>query len=187
MHPNVSILILVCLALTACTTQQDSTSEVRKFSVRPYGDDEKLTETRPQKRGHHLPEVNRESFKEITIAQGSGMDGFDTIRIFADGSGYAIVGLPESRGLRVPFKLSAEELNSLIRAIQHDQLGQIKGMYSSGVADGTQGFVELVTSAGRVSCWLDNYFLPVSHLYAFCNRYVWPDVMRRRAAFRVQG
>jgi hypothetical protein len=186
MHRVSSALTLLFLALPACTTQHDSTTDVRRFSVQPYGDDFKLSKTRPQPSGHRLSLVSRERFREITVAQGSGLDGFDTIRIFADGSGYAVVGLSESRAVRVPLRLSGQLLDLLVRAIQQDRMGRIKGMYSSGVADGTQGFVELVTSEGRVYCWLDNYFVPVSHTYAFCNQHVWPDVMRRRSAFRIQ-
>jgi len=179
-----SALILWCLALPACTTLHDSTPDARRFSVQPSGDD--FSKTRPQPGGHRLSLVSRESFREVTVAQGSGRDGFDTIRIFADGSGYAVVGLSESRAFRVPLRLSGQQLDLLIRAIQQDQIGRIKGMYSSGAADGTQGFVELVTSSGRVYCWLDNYFVPVSHTYAFCNQHVWPDVVRRRSLFRIQ-
>lgn len=177
------ILILLCLAVPACTTWHDSTTDVRRFSVRPGGEEFKLSETRPQAGAHRPLQVDHEGFREITVAQGSGRDGFDTIRIFAGGSGYAVAGLSNSRAVRVPFRLSAPQFDSLIRAMQQDQLGSIKGMYSSGALDGTQGFVELVTSAGRVYSWLDNYFVPVSHTYAFCNQHVWPDVMRRRFAF----
>jgi hypothetical protein len=161
-------------------------TDAHRFSVRPGGEDFKLSETKPQPGAHRPLRVDHESFREITVAQGSGRDGFDTIRIFADGSGYAVVGLSNSRAVRVPFRLSAPQLDSLIRAIQQDQLGSIQGMYSSGAVDGTQGFVELVTSAGRVHSWLDNYFVPVSHTFAFCNQHVWPDVMRRHSAFPIR-
>ncbi|EDY19722.1 hypothetical protein CfE428DRAFT_2898 [Chthoniobacter flavus Ellin428] len=138
--------------------------------------------TKPQCGNRALPEVTGESFREITVAQGSGRDGFETIRIFADGTGYAVARIGDSRAVRIPLHLSPPQLALLLRAIQQDRLRDIQGLYSSGIQDGTQGFVELVTSRGRVYAWLDNYFEPVSSLFAFCNQHIWPEVRRRTPA-----
>lgn len=170
--------------LSACTTISGGGAQAHSFSVKPFGDEPMLRETRPQRSHRTVPEVTGDSFREVTIAQGSGLGGFETIRLFSDGSGYAVVRLSDTHAARVPIRLPPRQLALLVRAIQQDQLHRIRGMYSSGIADGTQGFVELVTSAGKVNSWLDNYFVPVAHLYAFCNEQIWPQVSPRLSLIR---
>lgn len=177
---------ILCLVVSACTTQPGAMTDLVHFSTRPNEEKFELHETRPQQGNRGSPEVTDESFREITVAQGSGMDGFETIRIFSDGTGYAVAPLDNSRAARVPLYLSHQQLTLLVRAIQQDRLRHIKGMYSSGADDGTQGFVELVTSRGRVYSWLDNYFEPASHVFEFCNQHIWPEVSRRAPAYRLQ-
>jgi len=166
--------------LTACATIM--TTDDLRFSVRPFGEPQKLKTTKPQEGTHSLLPPARQNFREMTIAQGSGRDGFHCLRIFADGKGYAAVGLPEtsrhSEGFQVPIQLSSAELDGLLAAMRQDGLHRVKGEYSSGVDDGVQGFVEVVTSEGRVYAWLDNYFDPVAHTYHFCNAQIWPQVRK---------
>ncbi len=181
-----SLIALCCLAVSACSTQPGARMGPRSFSTRPSGEDFTLRETKPQPGHRVLPEVTGESFREITVAQGSGINGFETIRIFADGTGYAIGVLDDGRAVRVPLHLSPPQMALLLRAIRQDRLRQIQGLYSSGICDGTQGFVELVTATGRVYSWLDNYFEPVSYLFAFCNQHIWPEVRRTAPAYRTQ-
>ena len=162
--------------LSACTTISKDDARIRSFSISPNGERSEARETRPQ-RGHRaMPEITADSFREVTIAQGSGLDGFETIRVFSDRSGYVIVRLSGTRAARVPFRLSSQQFTHLISALQQDEIHRISGMYSAGIADGTQGFIEVVTSNGRVYSWLDNYFFPVAHTYTFCNEQIWPHV-----------
>jgi hypothetical protein len=177
---NTAPILCLCFLATSCTT---TTMEERRFSVRPYGEIERLTKTQPQEGTQRLPKIARQSFRELTIAQGSGLDGFDSIRVFADGSGYAIVGLPSSRdGVQIPLRLSDSQLDRMISAMQRDELHRVLGIYSTDLADGTQGFVEVVTSAGQIYSWLDNYFEPVANTYRFCNAEIWPGIQRSLAA-----
>jgi hypothetical protein len=175
--------------VAACSTT--GTLSDARFSVHPFSEfgRQKLERTEPQKGTRSLVEPNRRNFREMTIAQGSGLDGFDSLRIFADGKGYAVVGLswagpPKDfrprrlKGIQVPIQLSSAKLDGLLTAMRQDQLHRIKGQYSSGLADGSQGFVEAATSGGRVYSCLDNYFEPVAHTYQFCNEEIWPQVRR---------
>ena len=186
MQRSLTAVVLLWLVASGCTSRHDPAGYVGSFAVRPLGEDSKLTDAKPQSGTRGLPDATRQTFREITIAQGSGLLGFDTIRIFADGSGYAIAGLDNARAIRVPLQLSNEQLGGLLRAIRQDRLVRIKGSYSSGVHDGAQGFVELITTDGRVYSWLDNYFKPVSHVYTFCNRQVWPEVKLRLRAYPIR-
>lgn len=184
MHRLFVPITMLCFGVSACTSLTGVATQAGSFSTRPYGDDVGLQKASSQRGSRALPEVTSESFREITVAQGSGLDGFETIRIFSDGTGYAVVRFDGSHAARVPLHLSHQQLALLLVAIQQDRLRHIKGMYSSGFSDGTQGFVELVTSRGRVYSWLDNYFEPVSNLFAFCNQHIWPGVARRVPAYR---
>ena len=143
---TLAIITVGCLA--GCVTTTDRNDP--RFAVRTFGEVFPLTKTVRQ-RSHVLPEVTRQTFREITIAQGSGFAGYDAIRIFSDGSGYAVAAVSESRACRLPLQLSAQQLDLLIRAIHEDKLGRINALYSSGIDDGAQGFVELVTAGGRVA------------------------------------
>ncbi len=69
----------------------------------------------------------------------------------------------------------------MISAINRDRIARIAGLYSTRLADGTQGFVELKTRKGRVYAWLDNYFEPVANTFSYCNDVLWPIALSSRA------
>lgn len=147
-----------------------------KFSARPYGEATKATRIDEQK-GHRLKDtVSPTNFEELTIAQGSGLDGFDAIRIFSNGSGYAVFSNARDRNRKVAIKLSEKEMGELIASLNADKVAQIMGLYSAGWNDGTQGFVEIKTKEGRRYCWLDNHFDPVSNIFEYCNKVIWPKI-----------
>lgn len=171
---TLGLMSVLCVAITAC-----STAESHRFSVRPYGQLDPLKETKPQEHGPRIPTPNLKNFRELTIAQGSGLGGYDTIRLFADRTGYAVTGHAGSGGVQIPLRLSASQWDALLIALRRDGINRLKASYRADVADGAQRFVELVTSAGRVHTWLDNYFEPVAHTYRFCNAEIWPEVQHR--------
>jgi hypothetical protein len=131
--------------------------------VRPYGTAEQLTKREPQRGSGIGPVLVQKDLVDLTIAQGSGLDGFDGLRVFGDGTAYAFFGKPEvgATNEKRTFRLSQGELAGLVSAINRDRIARIAGLYTTGTADGTQGFIELKTTKGRVYTWLDNYFEPV--------------------------
>jgi len=138
----------------------------------------KLKITKKQKGDVIEDNITRKNFKEVTIAQGSGLDGFDAIRLFADGSGYIVFSNdPPWENKKVKITLTAVELDGLLTALNSDKISKIKGMYSSGVMDGTQGFIEIKTKKGRRFTWLDNYFNPLTNTYRYCNKVIWPKII----------
>ncbi|CAN5885574.1 hypothetical protein BH11VER1_BH11VER1_06060 [soil metagenome] len=148
-----------------------------RFSERPFGEAQKLVSTTAQSgKSVATGTITRTTFREITIAQGSGLEGFDVIRIYADGTGYATVGDFEQGTAIIPLSLPAHTMEALHQAIKRDRPEDWLASYSSDLHDGAQGFAELQTSAGSTRCLLNNYFVPVRHLYAFCNEQVWPII-----------
>lgn len=77
-------------------------------------------------------------------------------------------------------EVSEAELAELFDALNKDQVSKIAGGYSTGWADGAQGFIEIQTVKGRRYAWLDNYFDPVANTYAFCNRIILPKVAKAK-------
>src|SRR4051794_39526265 len=115
-------LSTIGLAVSGCTTQRKEVYSPL-FSTHPYGK-VSLKEAKPQPGNRSLPKPTSETFREITIAQGSGLAGFDSIRIFSNGTGYAVVGHQAEKGTRVPVRLSPEQIALLLRAIHRDRLHQ---------------------------------------------------------------
>lgn len=171
-----TLAVLVLCSCTTKTIQSLSYWPDLWFSAHPFGK-QALTSTTPQpNRATAIGTVTRTTFREITIAQGSGMEGFNVIRIYADGTGYATAGDFGHGAATIPLSLSASTMDGLYQAIKKDRPEDWQASYSSDLNDGAQGFAELQTTAGTTRCWLNNYFVPVGHLYAFCNQEVWPVV-----------
>jgi hypothetical protein len=86
---------LLSLATLSCSA--DDAKEALGFSGRPYGEAPKATRIDDQKGDALEEKVTAENFKELTIGQGSGLDRFDAIQIFSDGSGYAVFSKERDR------------------------------------------------------------------------------------------
>ena len=67
-------------------------------------------------------------------------------------------------------------MTALFQALNRDRIAEIERLYSTGIHDGTQGFIEIQVSGGRRFCWLDNHFDPVENTFEFCNRVIWPKI-----------
>lgn len=146
------------------------------FAVTPLGERIKATRIDAQKGHRVLDPITLSDFQEVTIAQGSGEDGFDAIRIYQSRSGYIVFSEQRDTNRKVSISLTTEEMTGLFQALNRDKIAKIEGLYSSGVDDGTQGFVEIKASGSRRFCWLDNHFDPVENTFAFCNRVIWPKI-----------
>ncbi len=165
---------ILALAILSCESR--SAPEGIWFSADPVGNSPKATRIDAQQGDELAENVTVANFKEVTIAQGSGMMGFNAIRIFTDGSGYAVFSKKELHNQKVLLSLSKKELKGLIAALNNDKITRIKGVYSAAILDGTQGFVEIKTTAGHRYCWLSNHFDPVVNTYAFCEKVIWPKI-----------
>ena len=174
--------VALCIVAAGCESSQlaDATVTGIRFSVTPLGERIRATRIDPQK-GHRIPDtVTMNNFQEVTIAQGSGLDGFDAIRVKQDCSGYIVFSEQRDMNKRVSISLTADEMSGLLEALNRDKLAEIEGLYSSEVHDGTQGFIEIKASEGRRFCWLDNHFDPVENTFNFCNRVIWPKIKGAR-------
>jgi len=148
--------------------------------VQPYGKATKAVSSAKQKGDPIEEKITKKNFKGATIAQGSGLEGFDAIRLFSNGSGYIVFSKERRKNKKVKIILTDEELEGFLVALNLDRVSEIKGLYSAGLHDGTQGFIEINTSKGRRHAWLDNYFEPVAHTYRYCNRVIWPKIIGAR-------
>ena len=173
-------LPLVFVTLIICSCAAGKPKAGVRFSAKPYGETSKAIRVDKQKGDGLEGKVTKANFKEVTIAQGAGRDGFDAIRVFAGGKFYAIFSKvftgPWQQNEKVELVLSDDELTGLIAALNQDKVSEIEGLYSAGWHDGTQGFIEIKTSKGRRYTWLDNHFDPVSHTFDYCNRVIWPKI-----------
>ena len=139
--------------------------------------DSAFVATTPQRPGGGISApVTKDSFREMTLAQGSGWHGFDTLRIYADGTGYAVIGKDHEGAAKLPITLPEPAMQELMAALNADHVGRLKGSYSIGIHDGSQGFVQVMTANGTVTSWLDNYFTPLHHLYEFAEKHVWNEI-----------
>ena len=164
---------LGCESSTQPTT---ATLSAMRFSVTPLGERIKATRIDEQNGDRVSNPIVLSDFQEVTIAQGSGLEGFDAIRVYQDRSGYIVFSEQRDRNKRVAISITAEEMTGLLQTLNRDKIAEIEGLYSSGVHDGTQGFIEIRASGGRRFCWLDNHFDPVEHTFDFCNRVIWPKI-----------
>lgn len=173
------LVFAASLWLAGCSHRAPAELQNSGFSVRPFGERFPLADVKPQ-RGVPLKPVNRKSFSEITLAQGgAGQSGFNSIRVFQDGSGYAVVfSAASGHAFKVRFQLSDAELDQLVEAMQEDRIHQVAKSVASSLHDGSVGFVQIVTTAGSATCWMSNYFEPVAHLFPLCNSLVWHRVIR---------
>lgn len=174
--------VALCIVAAGCKSSQlaDATVSGIRFSVTPLGERIRATRIDPQK-GDRIPKtITMNNFQEVTIAQGSGLDGFDAIRVNQDRSGYIVFSEQRDMNKRVSISLTADEMSGLLEALNRDKITEIEGLYSSGVHDGTQGFIEIKASEGRRFCWLDNHFEPVENTFDFCNRVIWPKIKAAR-------
>lgn len=173
---------IAAVALTAiasgCQSTQpnDATVSAVRFAVSPLGERFAATRIDKQKGGDIPSPIAVNNFQEVTIAQGSGLDGFDVIRIFQSHTGYAVFSEERDTNEKVFISLTEEEMTTLFQALNRDKIAQIEGSYSSGVHDGAQGFIEIKASGARRFCWLDNHFDPVENTFDFCNRVIWPKI-----------
>ena len=85
------------------------------------------------------------------------------------------------------FQLSPDELAGLVSALNRDRIANIAGAYYTDLRDGVQAFIEVKTAKGRVCSWLDNYFEPGAHTFAYCNDVLWPIVFSTRSASSGRG
>jgi hypothetical protein len=173
------VVIVSCGLLVYCVMPKTPEPKGR-FDVEPLGSGAWFPTTQ-LRQGTPIHALSLETMKEVTIAQGSGKNGFDSMRIMRDGSGYAVVETQHSRSMppkfaKVPMKWSEGQVAGIVDAMNRDGLTKGKGGYSNGAFDGTQGFVEIVTSDGRIYVWLDNYFDVVKNTFRYCNTSLWPEV-----------
>ncbi len=168
--------ITIALSLISCSPPE---SEVPlKFSVTPFGERTVVTRTDEQE-GDDLPAgITTNTFKEVTIAQGSGLDGFDSIRVFSSGEAYMVFPEQGDTNQKATFTLMEDDLAGLIGALNADRIDQIKGSYSTKFWDGVQGFIEIKTSEGRRYCRLSNHFAPLTNTFHFCNSVILPKIAR---------
>ena len=168
-------VIALSFALCACDTIRPA-SAILRFSVTPLGEPIPATRIDPQK-GDRIPNpVTLNSFREVTIAQGSGLEGFDAIRIYQDRSGYIVFSKQRDTNKKVSITLTTPEMNGLLEALNRDKIARIEGLYTTDVHDGTQGFIEIKALGGRRFCWFSNHFEPVKNTFSFCNRVIWPKI-----------
>ncbi len=170
--------VVLTAIVSGCESTQptDETVSAVRFVVTPLGEHFAATRIDKQK-GSDIPSpITVNNFQEVTIAQGSGLDGFDVIRIFQNRTGYAVFSEERDTNKKVSISLTEEEMTTLFQALNRDKIAEIEGLYSSGVHDGAQGFIELKASGGRRFCWLDNHFDPVENTFVFCNRVIWPKI-----------
>jgi hypothetical protein len=121
-------LLAALAAFSGCTLTR--LSEAPEFAVYPYGHEgEQLIKRESQKGSGIGPALLRKDLVEVTIAQGSGGDGFDGLRVFGDGTAYAFFGKPESgaENEKRNFQLSEDELAGLVSAINRDRVARIAG------------------------------------------------------------
>lgn len=167
-------MLLGLPVLPSCTQAPPAkTLTAPHFSIRPLGEDHVATQVDPQ-RGRLAAPLTRDSFREFTIGQGSGRDGFDSVRVFADGSGTFNTSSPSQGGAgQVSFQLSQQERDALIEALVQSRITGLAGMYTSGIWDGTQGFFEVRTSDGRVWSCLDNCWpRPFQRMLEYCEKQI---------------
>ena len=168
---------LLVFALCSCHSPDRDSVPFRGFSVAPFGRDNEVTEIGAQTGDAIASPISVGDFREFTIAQGSGMAGFDAIRVFGDRTGYIVFAEEGQRkNTKVLIALTEAEVAGLLAALNEDRVDSIKGFYAAGVFDGSQGFLEIATDSGRRFSWLDNYFRPVANTFDFCNRVIWPKV-----------
>lgn len=177
--------IILCSCATKTIPSLSYWPDLR-FSSHPFGKQPLTSTTPPSGKSTAIGPVNRATFREITIAQGSGLEGFNVIRIYADGTGYVTVGDFEHGTAVIPLSLSASTMEALYQAIKQDRPEDWLDSYSSDLNDGAQGFAELQTHTGSTRCWLNNYFVPVKNLYAFCNQEVWPVIKTTKSLSRLK-
>lgn len=176
---RVLAVVMLAAVLAGCAQPRRLQHSFLPFRESVNGDFPNLEETRPQKAGRGISEpVTKKTFRELTLAQGSGQTGFDTLRIYADGTGYVVVGEDFVGAAKLPITLSDAVMNELMAAIRADHVASLQGSYSSSLNDGAQAFVQVVTSRGTVETWFSNYFTPLHHLWEFANKHVWEDVLR---------
>jgi len=178
--------ISLSIAILGCASSTQTASALR-FSVTPYGERMRATRIDTQKGDHISHPITSSDFEEMTIAQGSGLDGFDAVRVYQDGSGYIVFSERRGKNKRVAMNLTPEEMSGLFQALNRDKIALIKGLYSTKLNDGTQGFLEIKTSGGRRYCWLDNHLDPVEHTFGFCNRVISPKIEGARIEMRGIG
>lgn len=174
--------VSIAIIASGCESTQPTgaTASAFRFSTTPLGDRFPATRIDKQKGGDIPNPITEDHFREVTIAQGSGSDGFDAIRVFQDRSGYIVFSEQRDTNQRVAISLTADEMSGLLQALNDDKIARIEGSYSSGIHDGTQGFIEIKASGGRRFSWLDNHFDPVENSFDFCNRVIWPKVKGAR-------
>lgn len=171
---NTCCILSLLLLFTQCEKKPISTTpHSMGFLVTPLGYRIAASRVSEQKGDRVHSPISPDNFQEVTIAQGSGLDGFDAIRVFQDRSGYIVFSEQRDRNEKVTIVLTAEEMTGLFEALNRDKITQIEGSYSSGVDDGVQGFIEIKSPEGRIFCWLDNHFDPIEHYFGFCNRVIW--------------
>jgi len=178
--------ISLSTAIFGCASSTQTGSAVR-FSVTPFGDRTKATRIDAQKGDHILNPITSSDFEEVTIAQGSGLNGFDAVRVYHNGSGYIVFSERRDKNRRIAINLTPGEMSGLFQALNRDKIALIDGLYSTEFNDGAQGFIEIKTSGGRRYCWLDNHFDPVMNTFNFCNRVILPKIGGARTGKRGIG
>lgn len=164
-----------------------------RFQLFPLGKElpESTIEKTAQPAGSLSQEISNDNFLEVTIGQGSGWKGFDVIRIFKGGSGYAVfspqspwgetisvVRFDEEANSKASFQLDGAKMDRLLVALNADELFRIDEMYhATSIQDGVQGFVEIKTTEGIRRSWLSNYFDLLANTYRFMNDEVWPSAL----------
>lgn len=153
------------------------------FLVRPAGDVLPLRKKEPQSGDLRGGTLTWEDFREVTIAQGSGRGGFNSLRIKRSGEVVAVHGKQDGKRKTWTGSVPESVLHELIAAFNEDGVSSIEGLYSAGVADGVQGFFEVSLHYGRAYAWMDNYFEPLEKSFAFCNESIWPILLKKKPVF----
>ncbi len=119
--------------------------------------------------------INAPNFR-FTFGDGSGMDGFDVLKIGPDGQcEYTFINPTERTGRlqwkRTAFQVDAPTLANLRKLLVDVKFLEMKKEYHSNVEDGTQRWARVEASGKRKGVYWNNYFpADFMRIYDFVNQ-----------------
>ena len=135
--------------------------------------------------------VNAADF-QFTWGDGSGMYGYDVVKVTADGRVTYTFADPPNNATKwkyAAFTLDAQTMTDLRKLLVGMDYFRLKKVYyDAGLADGTQRFVKVIASGKRKSVYCSNYFpSPVCDVQGFVEvRIIQPHSSEIAAAQQVQ-
>jgi hypothetical protein len=178
---SIGLFLLIAGASIHADAQGKSGKNV--FVLRPAGDALPLSKKENQSGDLSGGEISRDTFREVTLAQGTGEGGFNLLRIFRGGEVVCVHGTKTGKRKTWKSTIPVSLVDGLMQALNEDRVSEIEGLYSAALPQGTQGFVELSMTYGRAYAWLDNYFEPLEKSFEYCNREIWPVVLKKKPVF----